>query len=186
MVPRFADNAVMKIGHPAATEYDTAFERYVSRVPEDDALPALQRQPAVLSATVGSLSPERAGYRYAPGKWSVRELIGHVTDTERIFGYRALCVARGEAAPLPGFEQVDYAAHAGHDRYTLPELLDEFEAVRRANVSMLSHLDETAVLRIGKANGLPISVRALAYIMVGHVRHHLGVLGDKYGIRAAG
>jgi hypothetical protein len=95
-------------------------------------------------------------------------------------------VARGEAAALPGFEQTDYAAHAGHDRYALPDLLAEFEAVRRANVSMLSHLDENAVLRIGKANGLPISVRALAYVMVGHVRHHLAVLADKYGIPAAG
>ena len=176
----------MKIVRPAATEYDAAFERYVSRVPESDVLPALERQPGELRATVGSLSPERAGFRYAPGKWSVRELVGHVTDSERIFGYRALCVARGEAAPLPGFEQVDYAHNAGHERYALPDLLDEFEAVRHANVSMLSHLDDTAVLRIGKADGLPISVRALAYIMVGHVRHHLGVLADKYGIRAAG
>ena len=102
---RFADNASMKIVRPAATEYDAAFERYVSRVPESDALPALERQPGELRAVVGSLSPERAGFRYAPGKWSVRELVGHVTDSERIFGYRALCVARGEAAPLPGFEQ---------------------------------------------------------------------------------
>jgi len=176
----------MKIGRPAASEYDAAFERYVSRVPEDDALPALERQPAVLRATVGSLSPDRAGYRYAPGKWSVRELIGHVLDSERIFGYRALCVARGEGAALPGFEQDDYAANAGHERYALPDLLDEFETVRRANVSMLAHLDETSILRIGKANGLPISVRALAFIMVGHVRHHLAVLADKYGIRATG
>jgi hypothetical protein len=176
----------MRIARPAASEYDSAFERYVSRVPEDDVLPALERQPAEVRAAVGSLSPERSGHRYAPGKWSVRELVGHVTDTERVFGYRALCLARGECAPLPGFEQTDYAANAGHDRYPLPDLLAEFDAVRRANVSMLSHLDETAILRIGKANGLPISVRALAYIMVGHVRHHLAVLADKYGIRAAG
>jgi hypothetical protein len=175
----------MKITRPAAAEYDPAFERYVSRVPEDDALPALQRQPAEVRATVGSLGPDRAAYRYAPGKWSVRELVGHVTDTERVFGYRALCVARGECAPLPGFEQNDYAANSGHDRYPLPDLVEEFETVRRANVSMLSHLDETSILRIGKANGLPISVRALAYVMVGHVRHHLAVLADKYGIRAA-
>ena len=176
----------MKIGRPGAGEYDAAFERYVSRVPEVDALPALERQPAEVRAAVGALSPDRAGYRYGPGKWSVRELVGHVTDTERVFGYRALCVARGEGASLPGFEENDYAANAGHDRYALPDLLAEFEAVRRANVSMLAHLDETAVLRIGKANGLPISVRALAFIMVGHVRHHLAVLADKYGIRAPG
>ena len=175
----------MKIGRPSSTEYDPAFERYVSRVPEHDALPALERQAAEVRAVVGSLSAERAGYRYAPGKWSVRELVGHVTDSERVFGYRALCVARGENAPLPGFEQEDYAANAGHECYTLPDLVDEFETVRRANVSMLGHMDEKAILRIGRANGLPISVRALAFIMIGHVRHHLGVLAEKYGIGSA-
>jgi DinB superfamily len=172
----------MKIGRPATSEYDAAFERYVSRVPEEDALPALERQPDELRRAVGSLPPERAGFRYAPGKWSVRELVGHVMDSERVFGYRALCVARGESAPLPGFEQTDYAANAGHDRYALGDLVAEFETVRRANVSMLAHLDETAILRIGTANGLPISVRALAFIMVGHFRHHMAVLADRYGI----
>jgi len=175
----------MKIGRPSPDEYDAAFERYMKRVPEDDALPALSRQAAEIRAAVGSLPPERAGYRYAPGKWSVRELIGHVTDSERVFGYRALCVARGESAALPGFEQEDYAANAGHEGYPLSDLVDEFEAVRRANVSMLAHMDEKAILRIGTANGLPISVRALAFIMVGHVRHHLGVLAEKYGIGSA-
>src|SRR5262245_22420142 len=88
----------MKIGRPSPGEYDAAFERYVKRVPEEDALPALSRQPAEIRATVGSLTAERAGYRYAPGKWSVRELIGHVTDSERVFGYRALCVAGRDRA----------------------------------------------------------------------------------------
>ena len=175
----------MKIGRPSPSEYNAAFERYVKRVPEDDALPALSRQPAEIRAVVGSLSPERASYRYAPGKWTVRELIGHVTDSERVFGYRALCVARGEAAALPAFEEKGYAANAGHDRYDLPDLVEEFEIVRRANVSMLKHMDEKAILRIGTANGLPISVRALAFIMIGHVRHHLGVLAEKYGIGSA-
>jgi len=175
-------NAPMKIDRPGKNEYDAAFERYVSRVPEDDALPALGRQPSEIRAALGGLPAERAAYRYAPGKWSVRELLGHVTDSERVFGYRALCVARGDAASLPAFEENDYAANAGHDRYELADLVAEFETVRRANVSMLTHMDQKSVLRIGTANGLPISVRALAYIMVGHVRHHLAVLADKYGI----
>ena len=175
----------MKIGRPSPGEYDSAFERYVKRVPEDDALPTLTRQPGEIRAAVGALAPERAGYRYAPGKWSIRELIGHVTDSERVFGYRALCVARGESAALPGFEQEDYAANADHECYSLPDLVDEFDAVRRANVSMLAHMNERAILRIGTANGLPISVRALAFVMVGHVRHHLGVLADRYGIGSA-
>src|SRR5262245_47230317 len=95
--PQPMHNAPMKIGRPSPTEYDAAFERYVKRVPEDDALPALSRQPGEIRAAVGALPPERAGYRYAAGKWSIRELIGHVTDSERVFGYRALCVARGES-----------------------------------------------------------------------------------------
>ena len=172
----------MKIDRPAPSEYHPAFERYVSRVSEIDALPALERQPAEMRALLGGLSEERAGFRYAPGKWSIREVLGHVTDAERVFGYRALCVARGDATPLPGFEENDYAANAGHDRYALREILDEFELLRRANVSMLAHLDGGAVLSVGSANGSPVSARALAYIMVGHVRHHLAVLASKYGV----
>jgi uncharacterized damage-inducible protein DinB len=177
-------NAPMKIERPTSGEYHPAFERYVARVPEADALGPLGRQVGEVHAALASLSAERAGLRYAPGKWSVREVLGHVTDTERVFGYRAMCVARGETASLPGFEENDYAANAGHDRYALGDLLAEFESVRRSNVSMLAHLDAAALQRVGTANGGPISVRALAYLMVGHARHHLGVLASKYGVAA--
>jgi hypothetical protein len=173
----------MKIDRPAPSEYHPAFQRYVSRVSEDDVLPALEKQPAELRAALGGLTEEQAGFRYAPGKWSIREVLGHVTDAERVFGYRALCVARGDVTPLPSFEENDYAANAGHDRYALRELLDEFEHLRRSNVSMLSHLDGGAILNVGNANGSPVSARALASIMVGHVRHHMAVLAEKYGIR---
>jgi hypothetical protein len=174
----------MKIERPVPGEYPAVFERYVARVPEADALVPLERQISEIRAALGGLPAERAGYRYAPGKWSVRELLGHVTDTERVFAYRAMCIARGEIASLPGFEENDYAANAGHDRYALGDLLAEFESGRRANLSMLSHLDETAARRVGTANGAPVSARAIAYMMVGHARHHLAVLGDKYGIAA--
>ena len=172
----------MKIERPAPGEYDPAFERYVSRVPEDDALPALARQPAQVRAALEGVSGERAGFRYGPDKWSIREVVGHFTDTERVFGFRALSFARGDSTTLPGFEENDYAAAAGHDRYALADLVAEFEALRRSHVSMLAHLDSAAVLRTGTANGRPVSVRALAFIMVGHVRHHLGVLASKYGV----
>ena len=174
----------MRIGRPAAGEYAPYFDRYVSRVPEDDALPVLERQRAELRAAFSGVSEAKGGFRYAPGKWSVRELLGHVIDTERIFAYRALCIARGETAPLPGFEQDPYVANAGHDRWTVAELLEDFDAVRRANVALLSHLDEAAVGRIGTSSGHPTSVRAIAYILAGHVRHHLGVLAEKYGVAA--
>ncbi|HWZ85322.1 MAG TPA: DinB family protein [Thermoanaerobaculia bacterium] len=172
----------MKIERPMSGEYHPAFERYVARVSEADALGALERQAAEIRAVLAPLTPERAGFRYAPGKWTVREVLGHVTDTERVFGYRAMCVARGETASLPGFEENDYAANAGHDRYAIADLIAEFEAGRGSNISMLAHLDDAALRRIGTANGSPISVRAIAYVMVGHARHHLGVLASRYGV----
>jgi hypothetical protein len=175
----------MKIERPAPGEYNPAFERYVSRVPEDDALPVLARQAAQVRAALESVSGERAGFRYGPDKWSIREVVGHFTDAERVFGYRALTFARGDKASLPGFEENDYAAVAGHDRYALPDLVAEFEALRRSHVSMLSHLDPASVARVGTANGSPVSVRAIAFIMAGHVRHHLGVLSSKYGVEGA-
>jgi hypothetical protein len=151
-------------------------------VPEDDVLPVLERQRAELFAAFSGVSEAKGGFRYAPGKWSVRELLGHVIDTERIMAYRALCIARGETAPLPGFEQDPYVANAGHDRWTVAELLEDFDAVRRANVALLSHLDDAAVRRVGTSSNHPTSVRAIAYILAGHVRHHLAVLADKYGV----
>ena len=175
----------MRIDRPAAGEYAPYFERYVGRVPEADALPVLERQRAEVRAAFEGLPEVRGGYRYAPGKWSIRELLGHVTDTERIFAYRALCIARGETAPLPGFEQDPYVANAGHDRWTLAELLEDFDAVRKTNLAMISHLDEAAVRRVGTSSGHATSVRAIAYILAGHVRHHLGVLAEKYGVSPA-
>jgi len=175
----------VRIDRPAAGEYAPYFERYVGRVPEGDVLPVLERQRSELRAAFSGVSEERGGFRYAPGKWTVRELLGHVIDTERIFAYRALCIARGEAAPLPGFEQDPYVANAGHDRWTLAELLDDFDSVRRSNLAMLTHLDDAAVRRAGTSSGHATSVRAIAYILAGHVRHHLGVLAEKYGVGAS-
>ncbi len=175
----------MRIDRPAPGEYNPYFQRYVSRVLEEDVLPVLEAQRADLRGALASVPEERGGYRYAPDKWSVRQLLGHVIDTERIFAYRALCIARGETAALPGFEQDDYVAAAGHDRWRLAELLEDFDAVRRSNVAMLAHLDAAAIRRIGTASDHPTSVRAIAFIMAGHLRHHLGVLAEKYGIGAA-
>ncbi len=172
----------MKIERPTPGEYNPGFERYVSRVSEDDALPVLARQPAQVRAALESISGERAGFRYGPDKWSIREVVGHFTDAERVFGFRALTFARGDKTALPGFEENDYAAVAGHDRYALPDLVAEFEALRRSHVSMLAHLDPAAIARAGTANGSPVSVRAIAFIMAGHVRHHIGVLASKYGV----
>lgn len=172
----------MKIERPVSGSYLPYFDTYISQVHEDDVLDVLGRQTADVRQRLGGLSEERAGFRYAPGKWSVREVLGHLIDSERVFAYRALSIARGDTNSLPGFDEGVFAANSGHDRYRLSDLLDEFEAMRTSNVSMLSHLDEQSLARVGIANSNPTVVRAIPWIMAGHVRHHLGVLAEKYSI----
>jgi DinB superfamily len=168
------------IERPGSDEYAPAFERYVSRVPETDVMTALARQKEELPAGLSAVRAEGERFRYAAGKWSVRELVGHVIDTERIMGYRAVCVARGETLSLPGFDENAYAAKATFDDYPLAELLDEFVQVREGHLAFFRHLSPEAWHRRGVANQNPISVRALAWVMAGHVRHHVAVLELHY------
>jgi hypothetical protein len=170
----------MHTSPPLPSEYDPYFGRYIALVSEDAFAEVLAGQPATYQARLGGLSAEQAGFRYAPGKWSVREVLGHVIDTERVFGYRALCIARGETASLPGFDENVYAAHAGHDRATLPALLEELRLVRQGHLLMLAQLDRPAWERAGTVKGHPLTVRGLGYLIVGHAQHHLGVLADRY------
>jgi len=165
---------------PPASEYAPPFERYVSRVGEANVLAALSGQVAEIRATLAPVLGEFEGFRYAEGKWSVREVVGHLVDTERIMGYRAVCVARGETASLPGFDENAYVENASFDACPLAELLDELEHVRSGHLAFFRHLDPKAWPRVGAANAHPISVRALAYVMAGHPRHHLAVLRERY------
>ncbi len=176
--------SLMKNSRPRPDEYDKAFERYVSRVPETEILSALEAQPTELSRALGTVAPERETFRYAPGKWSIRDVVGHIVDAERVMGYRALAISRGEKATLPAFEEDDYAAAAGYAHRPLASILDEFACLRRSHVLMLGHLDDGAWVRFGTANALPVTPRALAYILVGHPRHHVAVLKEKYGVDA--
>jgi len=170
---------------PRPGEYNPHFERYVARVPETDILAVLERQAEDVRSALAAVSEERGAFRYEPGKWSIREVLGHVIDAERVFGYRALCIARGDSTPLPGFEENDYAANAGADRASVASLVEEFRTLRRSNLLLLKRLDEAAWPRLGTANGHPTSARALAFIMAGHVRHHLAVLQARYGVQSA-
>jgi hypothetical protein len=170
------------IEKPADTEFAPAFKHYVERVTERDALVPLASQVGELQKLVAGIPADRETYRYADGKWSVRELFGHLTDSERVFGYRALCIARGEQVSLPGFDENTYAANANGNDRPLAQHLAELVGVRESHLVMLRSLDPAAVRRIGTANANPTSVRALAFVMVGHVRHHLHVLQTKYGI----
>jgi hypothetical protein len=170
----------MHSSRPSPTEYAPYFGRYIDLVAEDDFAALLARQPAEYTALLGALSQEQAGFRYAPGKWSVREVVGHVVDAERVFGYRALCIARGETASLPSFDEDAYAAKAGHDACPLHELLEELALVRRAHIALFEHLDPAAWVRIGTVNQNAISVRSLAYVVTGHAQHHARILKERY------
>src|SRR2546427_10171981 len=168
------------MNRPNESEYAPYYQDYVAHVPEDEILPVLRAQPDDLDVLLGRVTPDHETYAYAEGKWSIREIIGHLIDGERVFGHRAFCIARGESQNLPGFDQNDYMLTAPYRQIDLEDLLSELRLVRQANLAMLRNLDEAAWARLGTANGNEVSVRALAFIMAGHVRHHMGVLRERY------
>lgn len=167
---------------PASAEYDSYYHRYISLVPEQDVLISLDQQLADTMILLRSLSDQHGAFRYEPGKWSVKEVLGHVIDTERIMSYRALRIARNDRTPIEGFEQNDYVKYGSFDNRTVTNLGREYEQVRRATISLFRNLEPDAWLRRGIANKLEISVRALAYIIAGHELHHRALLKDKYGL----
>jgi len=169
---------------PDVTEYAPFYETYVSLVPEEAILPVLTEQLQLLRRVADSVPSERETFRYAPGKWSIRELFGHLTDAERVFGYRAFCFSRGEDQSLPGFNENVYVAQADFDRRTLESLAGDLTELRKVNVSLLRQLDAGGWGRVGIANGHPVTVRALAYVMAGHARHHLKILRERYSVGA--
>jgi hypothetical protein len=165
---------------PAADEYAPYYGRYISLVPDGDIVRTLTTQLQETLSVLGRVQEAEAGFRPAPGKWSTKEVVGHVLDCERVFAYRALRFARNDATPLAGFEQDDYVRAAGFDRRTLADLLLEFGQTRNSTITFFRSLDGEAWLRRGAANDSPFSVRALAWIMAGHEKHHLGILNERY------
>ncbi|MGB7924273.1 MAG: DinB family protein [Pyrinomonadaceae bacterium] len=170
----------IKIGKPDDTEYAPYYSRYISLVPDTNILTVLSSQSDDTLALLRGIPESLAGSRYAPDKWSVKELVGHMIDTERIFAYRAMRFARNDKTALPGFEQDDYIANASFDNQPLGELAEEFESVRRSTLFLYKHLDEEAWTRRGVASESEVSVRALAYIIAGHERHHIEILRSRY------
>ena len=168
------------IPRPAPAEFSPYYTPYVDRVPDGDLLDILEQQHAETASLIGSLPEERGSHRYAPGKWSIREVLGHLADAERIFAYRALRVARGDATPLSGFDENVYVENARFDTRTLSSLLEELRIVREASVALFRSLDEDELARGGTANGAPITARALAWIIAGHEAHHLAILRQRY------
>jgi hypothetical protein len=170
----------VSIGRPGASEYDPYYERYISLVKTDDIITTLQKQPQDTQALLRPLSAQQAGFRYSPGKWSVKEVLGHMNDTERILSYRALRIGRGDKTPIEGFEQDDYVPNGRFDQRTLEDLLEEFTTIRTATVQLFAHFDAAAAERRGTANQKEISARALGYIIAGHELHHRRILQEKY------
>jgi DinB superfamily len=161
---------------PDPTEYAPDHGKYVALVPEDDVLAALEQELGATLALLRSVPEGQDCVRHPPYTWSTKEVVGHLTDCERVFGYRALRIARADATPLAGFDENAYARAADFDRHPLAELAAEFEAVRRSHLWLFRHQPEEAWARHGVANSSGVSVRAVAYILVGHERHHTAIL----------
>jgi len=168
------------IARPQAGEYAPYYDRYVSLVEGEDILNALDQQRRETMLLLSGRDEEDGDFRYAPGKWSAKEVLGHVCDTERIFAYRALRFSRADATPIEGYEQDDYVRNGPFAQRPLADLVEDFIAVRRATLSLLRNLDEAAWSRRGIANKNEVSVRGLAYIIAGHELHHRRILEEKY------
>ena len=170
-----------KITPPNSDEYVSYYAGYVERADRmDDVFIALSLQIDALQTALGTLSDEQGLFRDAPNEWSIKEVVGHLNDVERVSSYRLLRISRNDPAPLTGFEQNDYVSKAGFDNYPLQDLLSEFEYLRRANILAINNMSEEAVLRQGTTSGYTVSARALIYMMVGHVNHHMASLHEKY------
>lgn len=171
----------MKLTPPTQEEFNPFYAGYIEfATKRGDVFAAMTQQLDEMKSALGKLSDKQARFRNAPEEWSIKEIISHLTDGERVFSYRMLRISRNDKTPLPGFEQNDYVKESGADDMPLTDLLNEFELLRRANVLAVKNLSEEATQRIGTASNSPISVRALIYIMVGHVEHHMVSLHEKY------
>jgi hypothetical protein len=173
----------LRIERPAEDEY-TAFHRsYLEAVAQENDVVSVLRRQTDQMRTLGNVDAVLGGYRYAEGKWTVREVIGHLADTERVLSYRLLRIARGDQTPLPGFDEGAFAAVSNADRRAASDLAAEWLAVRAATMALVLSLEPDALARRGLVNNWPLSARALVWIIAGHVAHHVGLLADRYGVR---
>src|SRR4051812_7275197 len=168
------------IARPESNEYAAYYEKYVSLITGSDILSVLEAQRLQMAHLFAARSERDGNFRYAPDKWTVKEVLGHVNDTERIFAYRALRIARGDQTPLPGFEQDDYVRAGGFSERSLAGLAEEFGHVRNASIAFFRALPKEAWMRRGVANKNEITVRAIAFIVAGHELHHRRILEENY------
>ncbi len=171
------------VSRPEADEFAPFYANYIAGVPPiEDAAALLTTQSNGLVRQLAALSDAQAGFRYADGKWSIKELLGHMCDAERIFAYRLLRIGRGDATPLPGFEENDYVPAGAFDQRPLADILEEWIAARSSTIALVRGLPSEAWTRRGVANGRPISARAIIYVMLGHIDHHQKILEERYRI----
>ena len=173
---------MIEVERPGAAEYDSAFAGYVARLEDGESVVAvLSDQIDGISGRFDGIPETRGDYRYAPGKWSIKEVIGHLSDTERVFAYRALRIGRGDSTTLPGFDDQSYVTEMRAETRSLSDVTGEWRATRSATLSLFRGFPTAVWVRLGSASGHTISVRALAYIIAGHTRHHLEVIDARYG-----
>jgi len=178
--PAVVTSPMIAIPRPQAGEYAPYYERYIALVPGSDILATLDAQRRQTLLLLSGRDEADGDYRYAPDKWNAKQVLGHVCDSERVFAYRALRIARGDQTPMEGFEQDDYVRNGPFAVIPLSEIIEDYIAVRRATLTLLRNLDEQAWTRRGVANKNEVTVRALAYMIAGHELHHRRILEEKY------
>ena len=173
-------NPTWRSTRPVAGEFLEYYGKYIDRVPEGDIVQTLRAQIAETGPFLRALPASLADHRYGPDKWSIREVIGHLADAERVFAYRALRFSRGDVTPVPGFDENSYVANSTFGSRSMESLIAEFEHIRNASALLFEGLDEAATARRGSANGAEITVRALAFVIAGHETHHMEILRTRY------
>ena len=168
------------MNRPETDEFFSYYNTYISLIEGNEVWPVLDAQVSEIRAMFSAMPEERGAFAYEAGKWSIKEVLSHLIDGERIFAYRILRISRGDETPIEGFEQDGYIEHSNANNRSFAELIEEFDLQRRSNLLMLRNISEEGSRRMGTASGKPISVRALTYITAGHVRHHINILNERY------
>ncbi|MDU0199795.1 DinB family protein [Paenibacillus sp. MAH-36] len=165
---------------PGKDEYAPYYEQYISKVTDEEYEVFLDRQRDEILALFGDIDEEKARYRYAPGKWSLKEVLGHITDTERVMSYRMLRISRGDSTLLPGFDQDVFVANTSFDELSIEDLLNDFKAVRQATLTLRRTIADSAWSRQANVSTFDITARGLAYVIAGHAEHHLTIVKERY------
>lgn len=165
---------------PQPNEYPSFYKNYIDNVKTDNIIKELRDQVLDIQAIISEIPEDKEDYAYADGKWTIKEIIGHIIDTERVFGYRAMRFARKDKTPLPGYDENFYVANANFSKQTLYSLGHEFAIVREANLALFKTWDEDTLSQMGIANKLDVSVRSLLFMIAGHATHHMNVIKERY------